>query len=160
MSKQITLWKTLKGEPEEVKLLWCRLDVRNPICYYRPSSFSDWFPHLSLKFAMTANFISRILYILVLLQYFLMLFISETHHKHHYNRASKGIHLSLSPTGSHMLVIAVIKIISRLTWAKTNWLIVLIAGWHHSSCGPRRIHSENEIRQVLFLVSAFGTKSA
>ena len=49
-------------------------------------------------------------------------------------RPQKGIHLRLSPTVSHTLVIAVIKIISRLTWAKTNCVVILIA-WYQAGSG-------------------------
>lgn len=44
----------------------------------------------------------------------IFLFISKIHSVRHDNRASKGS-VSRSPTVTHMLVIAVIKIISRLT---------------------------------------------
>lgn len=62
----------------------------------------------------------------------------------------KGIHLSLSPTVSHMLVIAIIKIISRLTWAKTNWVVILIARYQSGSGLLQILTQKRNSNQILF----------
>lgn len=63
-----------------------------------------------------------------------MMSIPKNLHMHYYNHASEGIHLRLSPTVSRTLLIAVIKIISGLTWATANQVLTLIAWYPPCSC--------------------------